>query len=327
MNKNSSLLILGANGLVGSALVRSFQEAGYKHLLTPSRQELDLFSAQHTLEYFRAKKPQMVIVAAARVGGIHANNTLRADFITENLKIALNSMEAAHLTEVKKLLFLGSSCIYPVDCPRPIKEEYLLTGKLEPTNEPYALSKIAGIKMAESYRRQYGRSFFSAMPTNIFGPYDNFHPTYSHVIPGLIQRMQQCIDEKREAFSIWGTGSPKREFLYSEDLADGCRFLMEHSFNGIENLPSLINIGSNKEISIKEIAIMLKELMGFKGDLVFDENYPDGVMSKMMDSSKLFDLGWRPKTSLRDGLKKTITFFREHQTELLQTGRLTGQLK
>lgn len=305
MNKNSKILVLGSNGMVGSAIVRELKRCQYENVLTPSRKHLDLFDQKSVLEYFQEEKPEYVFMAAARVGGIHANNTYRADFIFENLLIETNTFNAAFKTDVQKFLFLGSTCIYPRECPQPIKEEYLLTSPLEQTNEPYAIAKIAGLKMAENFNRQYGRNFFSVMPTNLYGPNDNYHKENSHVIPGLINRMKETIDAQKDSFEVWGTGKPRREFLFVDDLANACVFLMNYE----GKLPHFINVGTGTDISIGELATLIAKLMGFKGQITFNSQFPDGTPIKLSDISLLRSFGWEPKTTLEYGLKQSIDDF------------------
>lgn len=307
MDVNNRVLVLGGRGLVGSALLRSLKAKNYQSILSPTRQELDLTDSAMTLDYFKRHQPEAVFLAAAKVGGIWANNTYRADFILENLRIQDSVFSAALKTSVKKFMFLGSSCIYPKSCPQPIKEEYLLTGPLEPTNEPYALAKIAGLKTAESIRRQYQREFISVMPTNLYGIHDNFHLENSHVIPGLIARLQKAIDEEQTDFAIWGTGKPRREFLYVDDMASACLFLMESP--RLE--PDWFNVGTGEDLPIAELAKEISKLMGFQGKLVFDTSKPDGMMEKRLDVNRLFSLGWRPQVSLTEGLRRTIDFYRQ----------------
>lgn len=305
MKKSDKILILGSRGLVGSAIVRELKARGYSNLLTPVREELNLLNQQNTLDYFATKKPQHVFQAAAKVGGIHANNNYRADFIFENLTVQNNVFEASFKNKIDKLLFLGSSCIYPKNAPQPLKEEYLLSAPLEPTNEPYAIAKIAGLKTAESFRRQYGCKYYSVMPTNLYGINDNYHPENSHVIPGLINRMKKAIDENAATFEVWGSGKPRREFLYVDDMARACIFVMEHE----GEIPDLVNIGTGEDISIGELAFMIKNIMGFKGEIVFNTNQPDGTMRKLLDISRIKAMGWSPKVSLEDGLKSAIDFY------------------
>lgn len=306
MHQHSKILLLGAKGLVGGATKRALQLQGYNNLLTPTHQELDLTLQSATMKAFEELRPEYVFLSAAKVGGIHANNQFRADFMLQNLQIVSNVMEAAHRYPVKKLLFLGSSCIYPLNCPRPIKEESLLTGPLEPTNEPYALAKIAGVKLAENFHRQYKDPFFSVMPTNLYGPGDNFHPEHSHVIPGLIRRLHAAKIQKDPEFMIWGSGKPRREFLFVDDLARALVQLMQLEW---EKTPQLINAGSGEEVCIADLAKMIAKKIGYEGELLFNAKYPDGMMDKALDNTRLFSLGWRPLVSLEEGLQKTIDFF------------------
>ena len=293
--------------MVGSAIVRALYAKGYKKVLVPDRQEVDLTVQKATLDYFCRERPTWVFLAAAKVGGILANDTYRADFLMTNLQIQNNVFQAAFECGVEKLLFLGSSCIYPKESGgRALKEEYLLTGELEPTNEPYAIAKIAGIKLAENFRRQYGKNFLAAMPTNLYGENDNYHLEQSHVIPGLIARLHQVIEKGERTFTVWGTGRPRREFLYVDDLADACLFLMKYS----KDIPwYFVNVGTGKDISVGELAKMIADKMGFDGNIVFDSSRPDGMMEKRLDISKMTSLGWRPKISLKDGLDKAISCF------------------
>ncbi len=307
MQVNNRILVLGARGLVGSALIRELKARGCLQLLAPTHIDLDLLDGAATLNYFKLNQPEYVFLAAAKVGGIVANNTYRADFILENLAIQDHVFRAALDTPVKKFMFLGSSCIYPKNSPQPIKEEYLLTGPLEPTNEPYAIAKIAGLKTAENIRKQYKREFVSVMPTNLYGIHDNFHPENSHVIPGLIARMQKAIDEGATSFSVWGSGQPRREFLYVDDMASACVYLMEK-----QEMPDWLNIGTGHDIKVGELATKIATLMGFKGTLIFDTSKPDGMMEKRLDVEKLFSLGWKPKIDLDEGLKRSIAFYRQH---------------
>lgn len=302
MDNNSKILVLGARGLVGSAIKRQLESRFKGNLLTPLREELDLFSQSAVLNYFNNHKPTHVFFAAAKVGGIHANNTYRADFIHQNLLIQANVFEASFKNKVEKLLFLGSSCIYPKNAPQPISEDSLLTAPLEATNEPYAIAKIAGLKTAESFRRQYGCQYYSVMPTNLYGENDNYHPENSHVIPGLIARMKKAKDDKEKEFLVWGTGNPRREFLHVDDMARACVFVMETQ----KNVPDLINIGTGEDISIRELAFMIKEIIGFQGEIKFDPSQPDGTMRKLLDVSKIHSMGWKHQISLREGLERTI---------------------
>lgn len=307
MKINSKIYVAGHRGLVGSALMRQLSAKGYKNLMTRTHTELDLTNQQAVVDFFAQEKPEYVFLAAAKVGGIHANNTYPAEFIHDNLSIQSNVIHQAYLNNVKRLLFLGSSCIYPKACPQPIKEEYLLTGPLERTNRAYALAKIAGVEMCWSYNRQYGTQFLAAMPTNLYGPGDNYDLENSHVIPALMRKMHEAKLNNSLAVSIWGTGLPKREFLFSEDMAEACLFLMNSQQGIIETLksddsPPLINIGSGKDLSIKELAELIKDVVGFKGQLVFDSSKPDGTARKLLDVSKLNNLGWKFSASLPEGL-------------------------
>ncbi len=287
----------GHRGMVGSAILRKLQTEGYTKLITKTSSELDLRNQQAVADFFAVEKPDYVFLAAAKVGGIVANNTYRADFLYENLAIQNNVIHSAYVNGVKKLLFLGSSCIYPKLAPQPLKEEYLLTGPLEPTNEPYAIAKIAGIKLCDAYRDQYGCNFISVMPTNLYGYNDNYHPENSHVLPALIRKFHEAKTNGEQTVSIWGSGSPMREFLFADDLADACFFLMENY-----NEPNLINIGTGEDLSIKDLALLVKEVIGFEGDLVFDTSKPDGTPRKLMDVSKLHSLGWKHQIELKQGI-------------------------
>jgi len=297
VEKQAKIYIAGHRGMVGSAIVRKLTDLGYKNLICKSSADLDLRDQQAVKAFFEQEKPEYVFLAAAKVGGILANNTYRADFIYENIAIQNNVIHFAHENKVKKLLFLGSSCIYPKLAPQPLKEDSLLTGLLEYTNEPYAIAKIAGIKMCESYRLQYGDNFISVMPTNLYGKNDNYHPENSHVLPALIRRFHEAKLNNIPQVSIWGTGSPLREFMYADDLADACYFLMEN-YNDIQ----FINIGVGEDISIKDLALLIKEIVGYEGELVFDVSKPDGTPRKLMDVSKLSALGWKASTGLKEGI-------------------------
>ena len=292
MNKNSKIYVAGHNGMVGSAITRKLRENGFENLLLKSSSELDLRSQQAVSEFFEKEKPDYVFFAAAKVGGIVANNTFRADFLYENLIMECNIIHSAYVSGVKKLMFLGSSCIYPKLAPQPLKEEYLLTGPLEYTNEPYAIAKIAGIKLCETYRDQYGCNFISVMPTNLYGTGDNYHPTNSHVLPAMIRRFHEAKLKDEKTVTIWGTGNPKREFLYADDLAEACLFLMENY-----NEKELINVGTGEDLSIAELANLVKSIVGFEGTLVFDTSKPDGTPRKLMDVNNLHNLGWRHHTT------------------------------
>lgn len=305
MNKLDKVLVLGARGMVGSAIVRELKKSGYENILAPNRTELDLLNQSDVFNYFKNHKPQHIFLAAAKVGGIHANNTYRADFIHQNLLIQSNVFDAAFKNEITSLLFLGSSCIYPKNAPQPLKEEYLLTSPLEQTNEPYAIAKIAGLKTAESFRRQYGYRYISVMPTNLYGENDNYHLENSHVIPGLIARMKIAMDNNDKEFAVWGSGNPRREFLYVDDMARACIHVMNYE----GEIPDLINIGTGEDVTIRELAELIKEILGFKGTLTFNTNQPDGTMRKLLDVSRIHQMGWKHRVSLREGLEVTIDSF------------------
>lgn len=298
MEKHSKIFVAGHNGMVGSAIVRNLIKKGFSNITTRTSKELDLTNQSSVNHFFETEKPDYVILAAAKVGGIQANNIYRADFIYLNLMIECNVIHAAHLNNVKKLLFLGSSCIYPKMAPQPLKEEYLLSGYLEYTNEPYAIAKIAGIKLCESYRKQYGCDFISAMPTNLYGPNDNYDLENSHVLPALIRKFHSAKLNGDKDVIIWGTGNPKREFLHVDDLAEACIFLMEN-YSGDE----FVNIGSGEDISIYELACLVKDIVGFNGEIVKDETKPDGTPRKLMDVSKINKLGWKHKIDLKKGIE------------------------
>lgn len=297
MNTTSKVYVAGHGGMVGGAIKRFLVQSGYTNLLFRSSKELDLRNQQAVDDFFTAERPEFVFLAAAKVGGIMANNTYRADFIYDNIIMAANVIHAAYVHNVKKLLFLGSSCIYPKMAPQPLKEEYLLTGLLEHTNEPYAVAKIAGIKLCEAYRDQYGCDFISVMPTNLYGIGDNYHPENSHVLPALIRRIHEAKEANLSTVTIWGSGTPKREFLYADDLAEACVFLMN---NYSER--QLINVGTGQDLTINELAELIKETVGYEGELVFDTSKPDGTPRKLLDVSKLHSLGWRHRTALKDGI-------------------------
>lgn len=307
LDKNSKIYVAGNKGLVGSAIVRNLREKGYINIIGRTHKELDLKSQIDVRKFFEEEKPEYVFLAAAHVGGINANNTCPADFIYENLEIQNNVIKAAHDFKVKKLLFLGSSCIYPKMCPQPIKEEYLLSGYLEPTNEGYALAKITGLKMCRFFKRQYGDNFISCMPTNLYGTNDNFDLNSSHVMPALIRKFHEAKVNNASVVEVWGTGKPLREFLYVDDMADGCVFLMEN-YNGEEH----VNIGTGKELTIGELAQMVKEIVGFGGELRFNTDKLDGTPRKLLDVSKLEGLGWKYKVELRDGIKLSYEWFKEN---------------
>lgn len=298
MDKSSKIYVAGHRGMVGSAIHRKLISEGYTNIITRTSKELDLRNQKLVDDFFETEKPEYVFLAAAKVGGIIANNTYRADFLYENLQLQNNVIHAAYKNGVKKLMFLGSSCIYPKLAPQPLKEEYLLTGTLEPTNEPYAIAKIAGIKMCESYRAQYDCNFISVMPTNLYGINDNYHPQNSHVLPALIRRFHEAKLNKLSSVEIWGTGSPLREFLFSDDLADACYFLMMN-YNEAE----FINIGTGHDLSIKDLALLVKRIIGYDGEIKFDTSKPDGTPRKLMDVSKLHSLGWKHKIELAEGIE------------------------
>lgn len=319
MNCDSKIFVAGSNGLVGSALVRRLQAGGYTNLLTPEIDDLDLTDAVAVAEFYAIEKPEYVILAAAKVGGIHANNTYPADFIYLNLMIQNNVIHQAYLHGVKRLLFLGSSCIYPRLAPQPMKEEHLLTGLLEPTNEPYAIAKIAGIKMCESYNRQYGTKFVAVMPTNLYGPGDNFHPENSHVMPALIRRFHQAKLAGDTEVVVWGSGKPMREFLFVDDMADGSVFvmslddetLMQHLLSYPE--PCFVNLGTGIDVTIRELAETIKEVVGFQGVLSFDATKPDGTPRKLQDVARMKALGWESKVDLKSGIEHTYRWFLKNQ--------------
>jgi GDP-L-fucose synthase len=303
MQKNASIYIAGHRGLVGSNLKQLFEQRGYSKILAPARSELDLLDQQAVVKFFEQERPEYAIICAAKVGGILFNNKYQADFLYENVLLAANVVHAAHLSGVKKLLFLGSSCIYPRQATQPIREESLLTGPLEPTNEGYALAKIVGLKLCEKYRNQYGRNFISAMPTNLYGPGDNFHPDHSHVIPGMMRRFHEAKINDAKQVTIWGSGSPMREFLYITDLAEALFLLMER-YEEAET----INVGTGQDVSISELAVLMKEVTGFQGEIVYDRSKPDGMMRKVLDVSRINSLGWKPRISLKEGLNKTYSW-------------------
>ncbi|MGI8599235.1 MAG: GDP-L-fucose synthase [Chitinophagaceae bacterium] len=304
MTLKDKIYIAGHNGMVGSAIRRALRNKDYLNIITKTSNEVDLRNQNSVNDFFQHEKPNYVFLAAAKVGGIHANNTYRAEFLYDNLLIAANIIHAAYKQKVTKLMFLGSSCIYPKFAPQPIKEEYLLTGELESTNEPYAIAKIAGIKLCEAYRDQYNCNFISVMPTNLYGINDNYHPQNAHVLPALIRRFHEAKIFGEAEVKVWGTGTPRREFLFADDLADACLFLMQN-YNDRE----LINIGSGVDYSIAELAEIIKEVTEYKGTIKFDPSKPDGTPRKWMDSSKINNLGWKNKTALKDGIVKAYTDF------------------
>ena len=302
MEQTAKIYISGHRGMVGSGLERKLRKEGYENIVTRPSSEFDLRNQQAVNDFFEKQKPEYVILAAAKVGGIHANNTYRAEFIYDNLMIEANIIHAAYVNKVKKLLFLGSSCIYPKMAPQPLKEEYLLSGFLEITNQPYAIAKIAGIEMCDSYRAQYGCNFISAMPTNLYGTNDNYHPENSHVLPALIRRIVLAKKNNEASVTIWGTGTPRREFLHVDDLADACFFLLQNY-----NEQGLVNIGYGTDVSIKELAELIVAEVGYEGELVFDTSKPDGTPRKLLDNSKINSLGWSARIKLREGIKRTIS--------------------
>ena len=306
MNPNDKIYVAGHNGLVGSAIERCLRSHGFSNVTGKTHNELDLTHRGAVEEFFQREKPDYVFLAAAKVGGIHANNTYPAEFIYANLQIQNNIIDTSYRFGVKKLTFLGSSCIYPKLAPQPLKEEYLLTGLLEPTNEAYAVAKIAGIKMCQAYNRQYGTNFISVMPTNLYGPHDNFDLQSSHVLAALVRKFSDAKKEGKKAVSVWGSGKPRREFLYIDDLAEACVFLMQQYDES-----EIINIGTGSDVSITELATLIGSLVGFEGTIEYDSRKPDGTPRKLLDVGKINDLGWNAKTSLEDGLKKTIRWYEE----------------
>jgi GDP-L-fucose synthase len=298
LEKESKIYVAGHRGMVGSAIVRKLISLGYTNLLTRTSSELDLRNQQQVADFFEVEKPEYVFLAAAKVGGIVANNTYRADFLYENLAIQNNIIHGSYLNKVKKLMFLGSSCIYPKLAPQPLKESYLLSGYLEQTNEPYAIAKIAGIKMCEAYRAQYGCNFISVMPTNLYGTNDNYDLINSHVLPAMIRKFHEAKEIGASEMTLWGTGSPMREFLHADDLAEACLFLMENY-----NESELVNIGTGEDVTIKNLAALVKQIIGFQGEIIWDSSKPDGTPRKLMDVSKLHGLGWHHKIALEEGIK------------------------
>ena len=321
MNKSSRIFVAGHRGLVGSAIARNLEALGYSHLVKRTHAELDLMDQVATSTFFALEKPEYVFLAAARVGGIHANNAYAAEFIRNNLAVQTNVIHAAHVNQVERLMFLGSSCIYPKLAPQPMREEYLLTGPLEPTNRAYAVAKIAGIEMCWSYNRQYGTKYLSVMPTNLYGPGDSYHAENSHVIPALIRKFNEAKLRGDKVVTVWGTGTPRREFMYSEDMADACVFLMNLPDAGYDALlgsdetrsgkfePPLINVGVGHDVTIRELAETVGDVIGFSGDLVFDTSKPDGPPRKLMDVTKLHSLGWQARTSFRAGIESAFAAY------------------
>ena len=318
MNKTSKVFVAGHGGMVGSAIMRRLAHNGYENIITVSHRELDLTNQSRVVRFFRSKKPDVVIDCAAKVGGIHANNTYRADFIYNNLQIQNNLIHTSYEFEVKKLLFLGSSCIYPKFADQPIKEEYLLASPLESTNEPYSVSKIAGIKMCESYYKQYKCDFISVMPCNQYGPNDNFHPKNSHVLPALLRRFHEAKENNETNVEVWGTGKARREFLHVDDLASACVFLLEDVSSSViykKNI-SHLNIGSGEEISIANLAKLIAKIVGYDGRISFQLDKPDGTLRKLMDVSRIKKLGWEPKFSLESGLTQTYNWYKENEAQI-----------
>ena len=301
LHPQSKIFVAGHRGMVGSALLRRLEANGFTNFITRTRQELDLLNQKAVHDFLEQEKPDYIFIASAKVGGIQANNIYRAEFLYQNLMIEANLIHGAHLAGIQRLMFLGSSCIYPRDCPQPIKEEYLLTGPLEPTNEPYAIAKIAGIKLCETYNQQYGRNYVSVMPTNLSGPNDNYDLNNSHVLPALLRKTYEAHQRQDKEIVVWGSGLPRREFLYVDDLADACIFIMNNN-----HVETLINIGTGEDVTIRELAEQIMNIVGFKGSIVFDSTKPDGTPRKLLDVSQLTKLGWTAKTSLIDGLNKTL---------------------
>lgn len=309
MERQAKIYVAGSRGLVGSAIVRRLRSNQYDHILAPGSKEVDLKNNAEVEAFFSSERPEYIFLAAAKVGGIYANNTCPADFIYDNLLIEANVIHAAHKYNAQKLLFLGSSCIYPKFAPQPIKEEYLLTGELEPTNDAYAIAKIAGIKMCQAYRKQYGCNFIAVMPTNLYGVNDNFDLATSHVLPALISKFHAAVQNNLDSVTVWGSGNPRREFLYVDDLADACIFLMQQYSDS-----HIVNIGTGKDISITELAKLIAGITGFTGQIVYDQTKPDGTPVKLLDISKLANMGWVARTSLREGITKTYEWFRHEKT-------------
>lgn len=305
MEKTAKIYVAGHNGMVGSSIVRQLKQEGYSNIVTRTSKELDLRNQSAVADFFKHEKPEFVFLAAAKVGGIHANNTFRAEFIYDNTIIQCNVIHHSYLNGVKKLMFLGSSCIYPKMAPQPLKEDYLLTGLLESTNEPYAIAKISGIKMCEAYRSQYGCDFISVMPTNLYGPNDNYNLNNSHVLPALIRKFHDAKESGAKAVEVWGSGTPLREFLHADDLANACLYLM-NNYSG----EKFVNIGTGKDISIKDLALLIKKIIGFEGELKFDTSKPDGTPRKLMDVSYLHSLGWKHRIELEDGIRMVYEDFK-----------------
>ncbi len=314
MKKTDKIFIAGHRGLVGSAILRALQQAGYSNLLYRTHADLDLMNAEATHAFFAKEKPQYVFLAAAKVGGIHANNTRRGEFIYHNLAIQLNVIEAARRVGTERLLFLGSSCIYPRHCLQPMREEYLLTGPLEQTNEPYAIAKIAGIKLCEAYNSQYGTNFASVMPTNLYGPYDNFDLESSHVLPALLRKVHEAKLTQSKNIMVWGSGTPLREFLHVDDMAAACLFVIQKA-----DFKDMVNIGSGQEVTIRQLAELICEVVGYQGDIVYDTSKPDGTPRKLLDASRLTQLGWKARISLKEGLQQTYQWFVQNESLTAET--------
>lgn len=308
--KDAKIFVAGHGGMVGSSIVRNLETKGYTNILVRTRSQLDLLDQKSVYNFLRREQPEYIFIAAARVGGIQANNTYRADFIYENLMIEANLIHGAHKANIQRLCFLGSSCIYPRDCPQPIKEEYLLTGLLEPTNEPYAIAKIAGIKLCESYNHQYNRQYITVMPTNLYGPNDNYDLNNSHVLPALIRKAYEAKIGGNSSLTIWGTGNPRREFLYVDDLAEACTYLMEIGYGG-----PLINVGFGDDISIRKLVKLVAGIVGFQGELIFDTSMPDGAPRKLLDVAKIKSLGWSPSTPLKCGVGLAYEDFKSNKVD------------
>ena len=316
MEKNAKIYVAGHRGMVGSALVRLLEKEGYTNILTSTSSEVNLVNQAETKAFFERERPEYVFVAAAKVGGIQANNIYRADFLYENLMIECNTIQSSFDIGVKKLLFLGSTCIYPKMAPQPMKEDYLLSGYLEDTNEPYAIAKIAGIKLCESYRRQHGSDFISAMPTNLYGPNDNYDLNNSHVLPALIRKFHEAKINGSEEVVIWGSGTPMREFLHVDDLAAGCYFLMKNYSD-----TGLVNVGTGEDITIKDLALLIKEIVGFEGTLTLDSSKPDGTPRKLTDCTKIHDMGWKHQIELREGITSVYEQFQKDYSRIAESGR------
>ncbi|HEV8184628.1 MAG TPA: GDP-L-fucose synthase [Chthoniobacterales bacterium] len=308
MNKSDKIFIAGHRGLVGSAILRRLQADGFTNLIKRDRDELDLANEPAVAEFFTREKPDIVVLAAAKVGGIKANNDYPVEFLLENLRLQNNVISAAHANDVRKLLFLGSSCIYPKHAPQPIREGALLTGPLEPTNDAYAIAKIAGIKLCQAYASEYGENYISAMPTNLYGPHDNFDLASSHVLPALLRKAHEAKTNSASEIVVWGTGEPRREFLHVDDMADACVFLLQ-SYDS----PEIVNVGCGEDITIRELVELICDVVGFRGEITFDSTKPDGTPRKLLDVSRLTALGWKPKTSLREGIARTYEWFLEHE--------------